>query len=392
MKMRALTQTLPWLALIASIHACAAPLHPSALPAWSSSDSWTETQGADDAFPADASSSLGLSPTRIAGVLSRLQPDSHKLRGSKEAGLYARLSPAVVLIVTEDGLGSGTVIAEDGHILTNWHVVKGYDTVGVIFKPSQEGSKPSKKNIQPAKVIQFDEVSDLALLKLNVVNKKLPDVDFGNLSALRVGDDVHAIGHPTGETWSYTRGIVSQVRQAYEWRTGDGRTHTADVIQTQTPINPGNSGGPLLMDDGLLIGINTFKTDGEGLNFAVSADEIRKFLVRDRNRVAKVEPKKCKAKASPKKNVTLDSIVYKETHYDIDCDGTTDAVMFTPLDKSKPLFVGLYKGRVLERIVYDYDRDGKWDESYYYKPGVDDPVAIGLHPNGKIEPTTIEPL
>src|SRR6516164_7639410 len=86
--------------------------------------------------------------------------------------------------------------------------------------------------------------------------------------------------------WTYTTGIISQYRQAYEWQAKDDPIkHKADVIQTQTPINPGNSGGPLLSDSGSLIGVNSFKYDGEGLNFAVSVEEVRKFIGRPGNRI-----------------------------------------------------------------------------------------------------------
>ena len=114
--------------------------------------------------------------------------------------------------------------------------------------------------------------------------------------------DVHAIGHPTGEAWTYTTGVISQYRQGYEWKAEDDPIkHKADIIQTQTPINPGNSGGPLLSDLSSLIGVNSFKAGGEGLNFAVSVDEVRKFIARSGNRIGQTSsaPKsdrECKAK------------------------------------------------------------------------------------------------
>jgi S1-C subfamily serine protease len=81
-----------------------------------------------------------------------------------------------------------------------------------------------------------------------------------------VGTKPGGIGHPNGENWTYTKGIVSSVRPDYEWL-----THRATVIQTQTPINPGNSGGPLLSDDGKIVGVNSFGDKGaEGLNFAIA--------------------------------------------------------------------------------------------------------------------------
>src|SRR5262249_62247933 len=97
---------------------------------------------------------------------------------------------------------------------------------------------------------------------------------------LEVGADVHAIGHPTGETWTYTTGIVSQIRPDYEWSGGPNDVkHRATVIQTQTPINPGNSGGPLLEDSGMLVGVNSFwQPKAQGINFSVSAKDVRAFL------------------------------------------------------------------------------------------------------------------
>jgi hypothetical protein len=96
---------------------------------------------------------------------------------------------------------------------------------------------------------------------------------------IEVGADVRAIGHPNGENWTYTKGIVSSVRPDYEWSAGPGDPHRATVIQTQTPIDPGNSGGPLLSDDGKIVGVNSFiRKDAEGLNFAVAAKEISYFL------------------------------------------------------------------------------------------------------------------
>ena len=104
---------------------------------------------------------------------------------------------------------------------------------------------------------------------------------------MNVGQDVHAIGHPQGEVWTYTRGIVSQIRANYEWKTEEGITHRANIIQTQTPINPGNSGGPLLDENANVVGINSFRhRSGEGLNYAVSVDTINEFLSRTGSREA----------------------------------------------------------------------------------------------------------
>ena len=113
---------------------------------------------------------------------------------------------------------------------------------------------------------------------------------MGDISKLEVGDDVHAIGHPEGEVWTYTTGTISQIRPKYEWK-DEKITHSATVIQTQTAINPGNSGGPLLNNNAQVIGINSFRMEGEGLNYAIAGDTIETFLKRPTNRVAEAPAK-----------------------------------------------------------------------------------------------------
>ena len=118
-------------------------------------------------------------------------------------------------------------------MITNFHVVEGYTKVGVILKPKQEGEPIGTAPVIVADVIKVDQVADLALLRLELSTGTLPPpVKFGDFSKINVGDDVNAIGHPTGEMWTYTKGYVSQVRRAYQWKAEDGIAHTADVIQT----------------------------------------------------------------------------------------------------------------------------------------------------------------
>jgi S1-C subfamily serine protease len=200
------------------------------------------------------------------------------VRSAKGGQIYRTVSPAVVLVATKDGFGSGSLVDTAGNIVTNWHVVKGYEYVAVIFKPTVEGKEPTRDDIKRGRVVKYDEIADLALVKVSEVPTGRTPVRLADASEIAVGMDVHAIGHPTGEAWTYTTGVISQYRQAYEWQVEDDPIkHRADIIQTQTPINPGSSGGPLLGDSSSLIGVNSFKAGGEGLNFAVSVDEVRKI-------------------------------------------------------------------------------------------------------------------
>ena len=181
-------------------------------------------------------------------------------------------------IRTKDSLGSGTLLSNNT-ILTNRHVVGNDRQVIVVFKPSDLSGKPKDDEVVQADVIKLDSQRDLALLRPASIPSRRP-LDISTEDGIDVGTDVGAIGHPTGEAWTFTKGIVSAVRPDYEWLGGPNDSkHIATVIQTQTPINPGNSGGPLLIEDGKLVGVNSFRTPGaEGLNFAVAAKEIRAFL------------------------------------------------------------------------------------------------------------------
>jgi S1-C subfamily serine protease len=188
-------------------------------------------------------------------------------RGAQDIILFRNDAPSVVLIMTPNGLGSGSLL-NDNTILTNRHVVGNDHQVTVVFKPTDPSGKARPDEVVRADVIKLDAQRDLALLRPASIPSRHP-LDISAEDSIDVGADVAAIGHPTGEAWTFTKGIVSAFRPNYEWSGGPNDTkHVATVIQTQTPINPGNSGGPLLTEDGKIVGVNSFRTSGaEGLNF-----------------------------------------------------------------------------------------------------------------------------
>ena len=219
------------------------------------------------------------SPHALAGIARHVvRIDRGFVSRGGGASVFRSTAPGVVLIGTGESFGSGSLLDLDGHILTNWHVVEGYSQVGVVFMPPKNGALKDN-DVYLAEIIRIDEVADLALIKVEMVSPDARVITLGIRDDIEIGSVVHAIGHPERETWTYTRGYVSQLRESYIWRTDSAFEHLAEVIQTQTPINPGNSGGSLLTDDGLLIGVNSFVATGaDGLNFAVSVSEIRRFL------------------------------------------------------------------------------------------------------------------
>jgi len=162
------------------------------------------------------------------------------------------------------GAGSGFVISEDGHILTNNHVVEDADDIEVAFK---DGSTAK------AKVIGRDAATDIALIKVDVKHPLQP-LPFGDSHKLRPGDWVIAIGNPFGLEHTVTAGIVSALH-----RRGIGTGRYEDFIQTDAAINPGNSGGPLINLAGEAVGINTaINPRANTIGFAVPIDMAKEVL------------------------------------------------------------------------------------------------------------------
>jgi len=158
--------------------------------------------------------------------------------------------------------GSGFIISSDGYILTNNHVVDGAKEINVALSDRRE---------RLAEVIGTDELSDLALLKID--EKDLPFVDMGSSENLEPGEWVVAIGSPFGFELSVTAGIVSAKGRSLPGMTA---ANYVPFIQTDVAINPGNSGGPLFDLDGRVVGINSqiFTRSGGfmGLSFAIPID------------------------------------------------------------------------------------------------------------------------
>jgi serine protease Do len=162
-------------------------------------------------------------------------------------------------------LGSGFVIEDDGLIVTNNHVVDNADSVKVRLSDNREFD---------AKVMGTDEQTDLALLKIDATN--LPELKLGDSDAVRVGEDVIAVGNPFGLGGTVTRGIVSAMA-----RDIDAGPYV-DFIQTDAAINRGNSGGPLLNLEGEVIGVNSaiYSPNGGsvGVGFAIPSNTVKTVI------------------------------------------------------------------------------------------------------------------
>ena len=187
------------------------------------------------------------------------------------ADIYRQVSPSVVSIdveinwIDETG-GAGFVIDQDGHIVTNAHVVEDARALSVLFHDGYEA---------PAELIGMDARVDVAVLKVDVAPHRLNPVSFGDSDALVVGQDVLAIGNPYGLEATLTRGIISGLNRKLEY--DDGSTMQG-AIQTDAALAPGNSGGPLVNMAGEVIGINTAGYRGTALGFAIPSNAVRRIV------------------------------------------------------------------------------------------------------------------
>ncbi|MFW6053230.1 MAG: S1C family serine protease [Persicimonas sp.] len=157
-----------------------------------------------------------------------------------------------------ESLGSGFIIDDEGHVLTNHHVVNNATEIGVRLFDDR---------FFKAKIVGSDPKTDVAVLRIEHA-EDLPVIDLGDSHELRVGDWVVAVGNPLGLTSTVTAGITSAIGRRGIPVSEEMRYQ--DFIQTDASINPGNSGGPLVNTDGEVVGINTaISAQGQGIGFAI---------------------------------------------------------------------------------------------------------------------------
>ncbi|MBA7486665.1 hypothetical protein ES707_22226 [subsurface metagenome] len=182
--------------------------------------------------------------------------------------IYNQVKDSVVLIQTNLGLGSGFVYDAKGHIITNYHVIEGAETIQVSFLDG---------NISSASVVGMDIYSDIAVIKVDPEVTTLYPVVLGSSSELAVGVPVAAMGSPFGLSDTLTVGIVSSLERTL---TAAENYVIIDVIQIDATVNPGNSGGPLVNIYGQVVGVNT-AIESEtgtftGIGFAVPSDTVKR--------------------------------------------------------------------------------------------------------------------
>ena len=176
----------------------------------------------------------------------------------------------LVISVQGEGAGSGAVIDTDGHIVTNYHVVKDAKQIDVALYNGESYT---------ATRVGADPLNDLAVIKIDAPADQLFPVEFGNSRQLKVGMRVFALGNPFGLERTLTTGIISSLDRSLQIH---GNWEIKTIIQIDAAINPGSSGGPLLNAHGRLIGINTAiaTTSGQsaGVGFAIPSSIIMRVV------------------------------------------------------------------------------------------------------------------
>jgi S1-C subfamily serine protease len=199
--------------------------------------------------------------------------------------VFEHASPSVVYITTvahvrdfftrnvmrvPQGTGSGCVWDDAGHVVTNFHVIRGAREALVTLADQRS---------YPATLVGASPEHDLAVLQIDVPSNPPPPVPIGTSGDLRVGQNVLAIGNPFGLDHTLTTGIISALGRTID---SDGGSVIENLIQTDAAINPGNSGGPLIDSAGRLIGINTAIVSPSGayagIGFAVPVDTVNRVV------------------------------------------------------------------------------------------------------------------
>lgn len=194
-----------------------------------------------------------------------------RLEAAPVSTLVKRHGDGVLMVKTPLGLGSGFVISDQGHIITNYHVVENETKISVVlFEPTEQGYR--KRDLKKVKLLAIHPLRDIALLQLDLeeLGEYRPKPIVIADEEVGVGDLIFAIGNPLGLERTVTQGIVSSTTRTL----GHLR-----FIQTDAPINPGNSGGPLFNSRGEVVGIACAgHSFFQGLAFGIPSSDLIDFL------------------------------------------------------------------------------------------------------------------
>ena len=331
-----------------------------------------------------------------------------KYKGGPEE-IFEKYASSVVYIDNkkDNGAGSGFIINHNGlKIITNWHVVETAKNVTICLR-TKNLNKVCDTDYYTGKVIKRNKQKDLAMIEVKGLPSSLKSVNYGSYKKIRIGESAFAIGHPDGLVWTFTNGMISQKRPDHRWSYKSSR-HFANVIQMDVPINPGNSGGPLFNKNSELIGVNTFTSEGENLNFAIGVDDLIEFIneVKQEDIESKYIQKKKKGntwiqkKSDKNKNSGISKKYPNAKEADLNKNGVTDAWLLDENNDGNNEKVlmdfnedGIIEGVAFDEnenenyeiIVFDDDLDGNPDRAEYDEndDGTMDVIAYDYNQDGE---------
>lgn len=216
----------------------------------------------------------------IAGCAILIGPASAAASCDRSfAEVYREVAPSVVRVLSvaidpfsvmervQIGTGSGLVIDDEGHVVTNAHVI--YDASEIMISVDTD-------DMRPARLVGLDPISDLAVVKSMDRGLRLAKARLGSAEGVEVGAEVLAVGHPLGLKMTASQGIISGTGRVVPFSTMSWLT---PLLQTDAAVSPGNSGGPLVNRCGEVLGLNTLSgREGQNLNFAIPIDTVRDLV------------------------------------------------------------------------------------------------------------------
>ena len=217
---------------------------------------------------------IGIGAGVIAYLVASMESVSINVNESQQAevevinnsynDIYNSVKDSVVTINTDRGRGSGVIVTNKGHIVTNEHVIRGAKEIRVITADNMSF---------PALIVGVDSITDIALLKSKYNGKA---ITFSDSSKVKIGDIILAIGDPFGVGQTLTQGIISRTNSGHITE-----NPLDEFLQSDAAINPGNSGGAMINLSGELIGINTMNLSigggSDGIGLAVPSNLVRKI-------------------------------------------------------------------------------------------------------------------
>ncbi len=337
----------------------------------------------------DSSKNMTVMSNLLESVTSSVKTNTQNIKINKLRGfedIYDTTAKGTVLIESYDekeniiGFGSGAIISKN-QIVTNVHVIQNATYVVVV----PYGGLTENPIYYLASIDKILPKKDLALLKIEERFSNYLEIDKS--CDVKVASDAHAVGHPEGNYWSYTKGYISQIRKNFEWSYSENLSFKAEVIQTQTPINPGNSGGPLVNSNSKLIGINSFgDSKSQGINFALSCNEIINLIEAGNNFDGWEKTGNNNQDSETNDELTCydqDSDGYEEScYFDFNNNGSFDGMLYHENQDGVPdiVYYDLDENDYAETVVvlanetsevdydvyyFDNDQDGNWDEVGY---------------------------